>query len=223
MSADRLRRTDDLKPWVNRAITYFTGWAERHRRNPDILLEESEALLHVQQCAADTRRWGEVLLLGRLLEAPLVVGVRWGAWAIALERCLAAAKATGDRSAEAWALHEIGTRALCVGDSGRARALLGQAVKLREALREDAAVAASRRNLRLVLATVSDDSREPLTMPVDPVRTLDSLPVRDVAQPAARMSNAPSVGVLSLVALLSAIVGWFAYFAIAAGLSLRAG
>ena len=137
---------------MNRAITYFTAWAERHRRSPDILLEESEALLRVQQCAADARRWGEVLLLGRLLEGALVLGVRWGAWAIALEHCLAAAKATGDRSAEAWALHEIGSRALCVGDSGRARAVLGQAVKLRESLQDDAAAAASRRNLRLVVA-----------------------------------------------------------------------
>ena len=32
--ADRLRRREDLKPWVNRAITYFTAWAERHHRNP---------------------------------------------------------------------------------------------------------------------------------------------------------------------------------------------
>ena len=92
--ADRLRRTDDLKPWVNRAITYFTAWAERHQRSANILLEESEALLRVQQCASDERRWGEVLLLGRLLEGALVLGVRWGAWATILERCLAAAKAT---------------------------------------------------------------------------------------------------------------------------------
>ena len=79
-----------------------------------------------------------------------------------LERCLAAAKATADRSAEAWALHEIGTRALCVADSARARAHLGQAVKLREALQDDTAAAASRRNLRLVLAPLADESREPL-------------------------------------------------------------
>ena len=48
---------------------------------------------------------------------------------VTLERCLAAAKAIGDRSAEAWALHELGSRALCLGDAGTARALLSQAVK----------------------------------------------------------------------------------------------
>jgi hypothetical protein len=84
--SDRLRRTEDLKPWVNRAITYFTAWAERNRRSADALLKESDALLRVQQYAADARRWGEVLQLGRLVEGALVVGVRWGAWGIAIER-----------------------------------------------------------------------------------------------------------------------------------------
>ena len=155
---DRLRRTEDLKPWTNRAITYFTAWAERHLRSQDILLQESEALLRVQQHAADGRRSGEVLHLGRLLEGPLAAGARWGAWGVTLEHCLAAARAIGDRSAEAWALHELGSRALCLGDAGTARALLSQAVKLREMLNEDAAAAASRRNLSFVLPPVSEYS-----------------------------------------------------------------
>ena len=144
--ADRLRRTQDLKPFVNRAITYFTGWAERHRRGPIALLEEFEPLLAVQQQARDTRRWEEVLRLGRLVEGALVLGARWGAWAVTLERCLAAAKSIGDRSAEAWALHEIGTRALCLGETATARALLGHAVHLRQTLDDDSAVR-SQRNL----------------------------------------------------------------------------
>jgi hypothetical protein len=202
---------------VNRAITYFTAWAERHRRSPDVLLEESEALLRVQQCAADARRWGEVLLLGRLLEGALVLGARWGAWAITLDRCLAAAKAIGDRSAEAWALHEIGTRALCLGESARARAVLAQAVKLRESLQDGVAAATSRRNLRLVVASVPDDFSEGSTMPrVEP--GIDSLPLRDAVQPAAPDPK-PSITVLAFTGLLFAIVGWFAYFAVAGALS----
>ena len=70
--ADRLRRREDLKPWVNRAITYFTAWAERHHRNPTLLLHESVALLQTQQYAADARRWGEVFRLGRILDGALV-------------------------------------------------------------------------------------------------------------------------------------------------------
>jgi hypothetical protein len=215
--SDRLRRTQDLKPWVNRAITYFTAWAERHRRSPGDLLEESETLLRVQEYATDSRRWGEVLQLGRVLEGTLVVGGRWGAWGITLDRCLAAAKALGDRSAEAWALHEIGTRAVCLGDPGKARASLGQAVRQREALNDAAAAAASRRNLGFVLA-LDDDAREGsplLTVPAFP-----SLPLRDPVQPATHLPPATRVTTLVLTLLLSTALGWIGYWA-AAELLLR--
>ena len=111
-------------------------------------------LLRVQQHATDARRSGEVLHLGRLLEGPLVAGARWGAWAVTLERCLDAAKAIGNESAEAWALHELGSRAFCLDEAGTARALLSQAVKLRELLNDNAGAAASRRNLSFVLPPV---------------------------------------------------------------------
>jgi hypothetical protein len=216
--SDRLRRTEDLKPWVNRAITYFTAWAERHRRSPGDLLEESETLLRVQQSALDARRWGEVLQLGRVLEGTLVVGGRWGDWEITLDRCLAAAKALGDRSAEAWALHEIGTRAVCLGEPGKARASLGQAVRQREALNDDAAAAASRRNLGFVLAPVDDDARE--GSPQLNVPPLRSLPLRDHVQPATHLPQATSVTTLVLTLLLSTALGWIGYWA-AARLLLR--
>jgi NB-ARC domain len=174
-----LRRTEDLKPWVNRAITYFTAWAERYRRSPDRLLKESEALLRVQQRATEIGRWGEVLRLGRLVEGALVLGGRWGAWAILLERCLAAAQTIGDQSTETWALHETGTRAVCLGERGTACASLSRAIKLRESLDDHAGAAASRQNLNFVLAPESDNSRESARMLVDDVLDLDSLPLRD--------------------------------------------
>jgi NB-ARC domain len=189
--SDRLRRSEDLKPWLNRAITYFTAWVERNRRSPNKLIQESEALLCVQQHAADTRRWGEVLRLGRLVEGALVLGARWGAWAITLERSIAAAKAIGDPSTEAWALHQLGTRALCLGEPDIARAWLSQAVALREALNDTSAAAASRRHLSFVLAPVFDHSRTRSRMPI-------------------RMAKTRSIGALSLTALLCATVGWLA-------------
>ncbi len=192
--SDRLRRTEDLKPWLNRTITYFTAWAERHRRIPNKLIEESEALLRVQQYATDTRRWGEVLRLGRLVEGALVVGGRWGAWAITLDRCLGAAKAIGDRSSETWALHQLGTRALCLGDTDMARAWLSQAVMLRDALGDTSAADASRRNLSFVLAPVSDHSRAHSRMPI-------------------RVAKTRSIGALSLTAVLCATLGWLAVVA----------
>ena len=128
---DRLRRTEDISPWVHRAITYYTSWAERYRRDTHALLDESEALQCVQLLATNTHRWGEALRLGQILGGALAAGVRWDAWASVLEQSLLAAKATGDRSAAAWALHEIGSRALCVGETRGARSALSEALKLR--------------------------------------------------------------------------------------------
>jgi len=217
--ADQLRRSADLNPWMNRGITYFTAWAERYRRSPGDLLDESEALLRVQQAATDIRRWGEVLRLGRLLEGALVIGARWGAWTIALERCLAAAKAIGDRSSEAWALHEIGTLAVCLGEPGMARASLSQAVKLREAMREDGAAQASRRSLSLVIAPVSEASRERATAPSEDVPDLDAMPLRDEALPTMRVRKTKNVSAVFLAAFLLAVFGGMAYWARPARLS----
>lgn len=215
--ADRLRRREDLKPWVNRAITYFTAWAERHHRNPTALLHESVALLQTQQYAADARRWGEVFRLGRILDGALVIGSRWGAWALALDRCLAGAKATGDRVAEAWALHQLGTRALCLGDAGLARTLLGRAVKLRETLPDDAAATASRGNLGFVVVPVarpsSAASKTLADAPLGPL-DLDRLPLR-APSPVVRTPTTTSYGLL--IVLLSAVVGWLAYLAVDRG------
>jgi len=213
--ADQLRRTDDLTPWANRAITYFTAWAERYRRSPDRLLEESEALLAAQQHAADARRWAEVLRVGTLLEVALVTGARWGAWAVSLERSLAAAKALGDRSAEAWALHEIGTRALCVGDHGTARTVLSQAVALRESIDDITAAAASRQNLSLVLAPLEDEPGDP--MPFSDVTDEDSFALRgatwSAVQPPAKRGAWRAVFALQMV-----VVSGLAFFATVATL-----
>jgi hypothetical protein len=156
--ADRLRQSEDLNPAVNRAITYFTAWAERYRRSPESLLESAEAVLRVQEQAGEARRWGEVLKLGRLLEGALVLGGRWGMWELSLERCLVAARGIADRSVEASLLHQMGTRAVCLGEVATARRRLRQSASLRESLGENAAAALSRRNLAFVLPPVSDDT-----------------------------------------------------------------
>ena len=216
---DRLRQIEDLNPWVNRAITYFTAWAERYRRSQQTLLEDYEVLLRVQQHAIETRRWGEALRLGRLLECAIVVGARWGAWAITLERCLAAAKALTDRSAEAWALHETGTRALCLGEAATARTLLSQALRLRETMDDDDATAASRRNLSFVLPPVSVDVRARATTPPDDRVSLDSLPIRDQTPPPVRVAAKKRSLAVPVTASVFVILGGLAYWAEHTGFS----
>jgi hypothetical protein len=209
---NHLRRTDDLNPWANRTITYFTAWCERNRRSAAGLLEESEALVRVLQIAADARRWGEVLRVGRLLEGVLIGGARWGAWAIVVEQCLAAATALGDRQAEAWARHEIGTRALCLGETGLARASLNQSITMREAIDDRGAAAAARRNLAFVVAPEPEEPRQQPITRLDDRFDLDSLTLRAEALPATRSASSKPAGLLALIALLAAVLAGFAYW-----------
>jgi hypothetical protein len=209
--ADRLRRTEDLNPWVNRAVTYYTAWAERYRRDPDALLDESEALRRVQLHATNVRRWGEALRVGQILEGALVAGVRWDAWAMVLEHCLLAAKATGDRTAEAWALHEIGTRAICVGETRGARSALSEALKLRETLGDADAIDASRRNLNFVLAPAFDPPPEPKSGIAERFES-DSLQLQDEVEPRVGIPTRRKHGAMTAVACMLAVLGGLAYW-----------
>ena len=212
--ADRLRRADDLKPWVNRAVTYFTAWAERHRRTDDALLEASEALVRAQGHAVEMKRWGEALRIGRLLESTLVLHGRWDAWEIVIERCLAAAKSTGDRVAEAWALHELGTRAVCLADARLAGRLLGQAATLRDQLGEPGAAALSRQNLQFIASAapiIDDTVPERPRQRFDDAGDADPRVLRAASRPARRPSRVAERAALLLTFLLAAIAGGLAY------------
>jgi NB-ARC domain len=218
---DRLRRIGDPSPSVHRAITYFTAWAERQRRNRENLLEAADALLRIQQHATDTRRWGEALRLGRLLESAFVVSARWGAWELVLEQCLGAARALGDRAVEAWALHEMGTRAVCLGDEGNARRLLTQSATLREALGEHAAAAISRRNLGCVPAAVADEPRDSAAPAAAEAPEFDLLPLHREAVLSRHRPKTVGAGALLVTFLTCAILGGLTYGAVFGGLSWR--
>ncbi len=140
----------DLSPWCERALAYFLSWAEARREDPAALLEEADALRRLLDWTAAAGRPAETLRLGRVLEPALAVSGRWGAWAQVLERIRAAAEALRDRTVEAWALHQLGTRLLCLGDRAAARQLLTRALALRQSLGDRAAAAVTRDNLGLL-------------------------------------------------------------------------
>lgn len=145
-----LQQVLDLTPWMERAAAHFTAWAEAQQQTPEQLLEEADAILWMLKWAADTDRWTDVLRLGRALEGALAVGGRWAVWGQVLRWILQAGQALGDRAIEAWALHQIGTRSLCLGDSAAARTALTQALQLRETLGDHAGAETTEHNLSLL-------------------------------------------------------------------------
>ena len=143
----------DLSPWRERALAFFLPWAEARREDPAALLAEAAALRHLLDWAAEAGRGAEAIRLGRLLDGPLAMSGRWGAWALALERARAAAVAMGDRATEGWALHQLGTRLLCLEDRDGARPLLTRALAVRKSLGDRAGAEVTRHNLGLLPAS----------------------------------------------------------------------
>jgi len=140
----------DLSPWSERALAYFLVWAEARREDPAALMAEAPVLRRLLDWAAESGRYAEALRLGRALDAALAVSGRWGAWAQALGRVRAASEALRDRAAEAWALHQLGTRLLCLDDPAAARPLLSHALALRRSLGDPDGAAVTRHNLGLL-------------------------------------------------------------------------
>jgi hypothetical protein len=150
-----LQQQWDLTPWIEQALSYFTTWAQQYEKLPTYLLEETDAILHVLEWAVGAGRWAEVLQLVKAVEGSLALGKRWGLWAKVLQWGLYAARSLSDLAAQAWVLHQLGSRALCLDDVSTARDLLTQALQIRESLGDEVGAAVTRHNLNLLLSPLS--------------------------------------------------------------------
>ncbi|HEX2274341.1 MAG TPA: hypothetical protein VHG90_10765, partial [Acidimicrobiales bacterium] len=174
-----------LRPdrWDRPLLDYFCGWAERNGRTPEKVLDNSAAVLAVLDRAARTQAAADLLRLTRAVEQPFALNGRWGAWRRTLGHELTAARRAGDRASEGWALHQLGTRALCLAQEHEARSRLTEALRIRESLGDTDGAAVSRHNLDLLRG--GGGPTRPAGMAV---------------------SAAPVVGGLSLLALLAIVV-----------------
>ncbi|MBW4596632.1 MAG: hypothetical protein KME46_27975 [Brasilonema angustatum HA4187-MV1] len=135
---------------VEKAIAYFVNWTERHQQQPNILLAEIDAIAQILEVAVRNSRWQDILRLVKVVEGTLALSKRWGLWEQVLQRGLQASQAEKDRSVQAWILHQLGTRALCLEENSTAFNYLTKAIQLRESLDDDMGVAATRHNLKLL-------------------------------------------------------------------------
>ena len=136
--------------WDGRLVDFFSGWAERNRRTPEKVLDNSAAVLAVLDRTARTQSSADLLRLSRAVEEPFGLTGRWGAWKRTLDHELTAARRTGNRASEGWALHQLGTRALCLGQEHEARSRLTGALRIRESLGDVKGAAVTRHNLALL-------------------------------------------------------------------------
>ena len=142
----------DIPAQHERLLEHFTVWAEAARDGPDDgrepHLEEADALLDTFRWAVANDRLPDAIRLGRAIEGSFCLTRRWGAWREVLVNVNHAASQVGDRAAEAWSLHQLGTRAFALGHQDEAVGQLERALQIRNEIDDGAGVAATRRQPR---------------------------------------------------------------------------
>lgn len=141
----------DLSSWGERLVDHFLDWAADHGSVAQEVAAQVEALQAAIDWASELGRWRDLLRLVRSLEGALALSSRWGAWAQMLQSALTAARQAGDPLTQAWALHQLGSRSLALGDLSGARQGLVSALRLREALGDTTGAAFTRHNLKMLL------------------------------------------------------------------------
>jgi hypothetical protein len=113
----------------------------------------AEAALTMMEYAAERGDWASAVRLAQAAERVLFLAGRWEAWQHALGRGLDAARASADKAAEAYFVHQQGTLALCQDRLEDAYQLLQQALALREQTGDADGASATRHNLGLLGVT----------------------------------------------------------------------
>jgi hypothetical protein len=116
--------------------------------------------------AAQTQQWSAAITLSRAIDRYVMLHGLWDAWGQIADRVLQSARAAGDRSNEAWALHQLGTRAIG-SDKTQAIDLLKQALNVRETIGETTAAAYTQHNLNVLIPPPAPP-REKLKPPTRP-------------------------------------------------------
>jgi hypothetical protein len=136
----------DITSWQDVLLNHAINWLGQQPASA--LVEESSGLLiHTIKSAGERKKWREVIQLGRLLEKFMVYYKRWQAWMDILNLILTAAKALKDSKVTAWALHQLGSRALYLGHASEAKAFLTQALNIRQVIGDKAGAAITQHNI----------------------------------------------------------------------------
>lgn len=170
--------------------------------------EELGNILGLLKWAAGQQRWREVFALVRAVDPFLTLRGLWSAWGEVLGLGRSAAIALQDGPGEAWALHQMGTQRIGVGELQEAVDLLRQALRQRIALGDQTGAAFTRHNLNLLGFSADGDQEGPDDQPPEPeTQAVDGKKVRSLR---GRIALITSLVVLTAIAALGGLVyiGW---------------
>ncbi|MEJ1931840.1 ATP-binding protein [Nostoc sp. NIES-2111] len=146
---EELQKHSDITHWMECSVNYFTNWLQQNGIT-ESLMQESQTILRVVEWAAGVGRWADVITLGKAIEGSLALSGQWCTWDKLLHCLLEAARVTGNQAIEAYTLHQLGTRALCLNEVVPAQNYLSQALRIRESLNDQTGIEVTRHNLQFL-------------------------------------------------------------------------
>jgi CSLREA domain-containing protein len=148
---DRARIGANEEATNEKLIAYLRQTFEARQIDFEFCQAELGNILGAIEWAAGKRRWADVIALGRSIDPYLTLRGLWDAWKAVLDRMLLAARSSKDLAAEAWVIHQLGTREIGVGVKDVAINFLERARDLRNAIGDSVGAAYSQHNLDLLL------------------------------------------------------------------------
>ncbi len=154
-SSASLVRLDRLRPerWRATLATAIANWAHGARASEAAWSRGAGGWRRAHAWLLRNEAGSGSDSAARRLEEDVALARRWGAWRGMLLDLVDHAEATGDTAARAWALHQLGCRALCLGDRIAARACLAEARDLRWRTGDRAGAAVTQHNLALAMGS----------------------------------------------------------------------
>ncbi len=132
--------------FADRLLDHLAVWARREAK-PAEIAAEGEAIEAALALGSNSGRWQDALSLAVAAGTGLALAGAWASSRRVLSSGLTAARALGSKPAEAYILHQLGSFALCQGDSEAAVSQLGAALRIRERLGDREGVELTRHNL----------------------------------------------------------------------------
>ncbi len=154
-------RATDLAPGEQRAVAaagpretevveYVASRVERAGADPGLAARDLELATKAVELARGHGAWRQVRRIARGVSTGLMLAGLWEAWGTTLEWGLEASRQLGERAQEAWFLHQMGTRHLCLENPGAAEACLRGALEIRRSLGDSGGIETTQHNLSLI-------------------------------------------------------------------------
>ena len=199
--APGLRRDTQAKTsaagWQERLLAQLLIDAQQNRFKSDqFCQDELGNILGSIAWAAQQGHEAAALELSRAISPHLTHFGLWDAWGSLLNRALHAAQVVHDQHAEAWALHQLGTRAALFNQT-EAITLLKQALELRRQIGDKTGAAITQHNLNVLIPPPAP----PRETPKPPTKPIDAVPIA----PAAGGSLLPKIVVIIAVLLVMTV------------------